>query len=123
MTVETTRADILAERARVHQEDMQLLMAVPWGRRLAAWIFDDLGGLRKQSFNAESGGYNNAAIKDGNAAAMHMAHHEGRRAVAVDLYQALEGASPKGIALLETERADKRAKDLERLEMAMKEQK
>lgn len=121
MDVEATKAAIAAERQRELEQAINLLMYQPWGRRVVAWIRDGLGGLKRSSFSAESGGYSNASIKDGNAAAMHMTFHEGRRAVAVELHQVIEGIAPKGIEVMETELAQQRLRDLERIEAASKE--
>ncbi len=115
-------AEIQAEQKRELVHAIEFLMATPWGRRIASWVRDELGGLKRSSFNADSGGYSNASIKDGNAAAMHMALHEGRRAVAVDFHQMIEGVAPQAVAVMEQERAQQRARDLERIESAAKEQ-
>ena len=75
-------AQIAGERVKARDEDLQWLLSSHRGRRLAAWVIYDLGGLEDSSFHADAAGYSNAAIKSGDAAAMHMSLAEGRRDLA-----------------------------------------
>lgn len=112
----TIAADIKADRERQWLDDMAIIASMPAGRRfLQVLIFDPAMGA------VETVGFNDAPvfpvsnIKEGLAAALHQAHHDGRRSLGCRLLRLLEQHQPDALCAMRIEAAQEQLAQRRRL--------
>lgn len=94
-----------AEHAKYREDELrECLTAVlqsPSGRRVFHWLIYDLGLLETTGFlGAQDLPNQPSQVRDGVQAAMHMSYHEGRRAFALEIYNACASVAPDDLALM-----------------------
>jgi hypothetical protein len=99
------RVNSYRRNREINREDhVRQLMDTESGRDFAYWIVYELGRLERPSFNAN--------IKDGACAAMHQAHAEGRRELAMEVLGLLQDMTPRQVLLMRDEQEAQRQAEL-----------
>jgi hypothetical protein len=84
--------------SRELNESLRAVMRSPEGRRVAYWLLYVKCGLNEATYDHK--------VKDGDAAAQHQAYKDGRRHVAIELFQLLHELDREAFRLMVNEQYD-----------------
>jgi hypothetical protein len=105
------------ERERQLDRDLDWLLNQPPGRRITQWLIfhEKMGALMSIAMRSAPFGHTVAAIKDGSTAREHAAFHDGKRALAVDLYNRLTRVNLGAVLAMQLEHGHALIADVARL--------